>query len=407
MLGATSEDHVQVDPAESLMREVGAQLRQRRLERGEDLDDVAKYLRIKPSYLFGIEQGDLSALPGRPYALGFLRSYADHLGFDGDDLVTRIKAAVADLTDRTRLRIRMPLPENRLPKAPVLVISLAVVVGVYAGWSYMYRSSRLAVDTVAEVPSALHDPTVEAVSRNPDEDAPLAATPAQELASDGAAASQGPSRSDATDPAAAAVAGDAPGGPATPEVGPSKQEAGELALNEEPGALSVQPAAGAGPAESVRVEAPSGDQAAGSAPSGSVTVDRSPAAAGSAADNPERAGTAMDVLALLDPTAGGPEGPQVHERANADARVILRAREAAWIRVSSLAGDYIFTRTLEPGEALLVPNRPDLELWTGNAGGLEIIVDGTPVPALAGGGSVQRHVSLDPDRLLAATDEQP
>ena len=106
---------MQVDPAESLMREVGAQLRRRRLERGEDLDDVAKSLRIKASYLVEIEQGDLTALPGRPYALGFLRSYADYLGFDGDDLVDRIKAAVADLTDRTRLRIRMPQPENRLP----------------------------------------------------------------------------------------------------------------------------------------------------------------------------------------------------------------------------------------------------------------------------------------------------
>jgi hypothetical protein len=55
---------MQVDPAETLMREVGAQLRRRRLERGEDLDDVAKSLRIKPSYLVEIERGDLSALPG-------------------------------------------------------------------------------------------------------------------------------------------------------------------------------------------------------------------------------------------------------------------------------------------------------------------------------------------------------
>ena len=165
---------MQVDPAESLMREVGAQLRQRRLERGEDLDDVAKSLRIKPSYLLGIEQGDLTALPGRPYALGFLRSYADYLGFDGDDLVDRIKAAVADLTDRTRLRIRMPLPENRLPKAPVVVISLAVVVGVYAGWSYINRSSRMAVDTVAEVPNDLRERAIEASPRNPDVEAPVA-----------------------------------------------------------------------------------------------------------------------------------------------------------------------------------------------------------------------------------------
>jgi cytoskeleton protein RodZ len=70
--------------------------------------------------------------------------------------------------------------------------------------------------------------------------------------------------------------------------------------------------------------------------------------------------------------------------------------------VSSRAGAYAFTRTLEPGEAILVPNRADLELWTGNAGGLEIIVDGRPVAALAGGRAVRRNVSLDPDRLLQA-----
>jgi cytoskeleton protein RodZ len=115
----------------------------------------------------------------------------------------------------------------------------------------------------------------------------------------------------------------------------------------------------------------------------------------------------VEVVALLDPTAGGPQGPQVFERTNTDARVILRAREAAWIQVSSPTGDYTFTRTLQPGEALLVPNRPDLELWTGNAGGLEIIVDGAAVAALAPGGAVRRHVSLDPERLRAAAAVEP
>ena len=124
MFGATSADHDRLDPAEALLREVGAQLRQVRLDRGEDLDEVARHLRIKSAYLFGIEQGDLSALPGRTYALGFLRTYADYLGFDGADLVARIKSSVGELTDRTRLRIRAPMPENRLPRTPMVVISL-------------------------------------------------------------------------------------------------------------------------------------------------------------------------------------------------------------------------------------------------------------------------------------------
>ena len=106
------------------------------------------------------------------------------------------------------------------------------------------------------------------------------------------------------------------------------------------------------------------------------------------------------VALLLDAAARGGQGaPQVYEKANTDARVILRAREPSWIRVSTPAGDYTFTRTLEPGEALLVPDRPDLELWTGNAPGLEILVDGTPV-ALPRGRVVRRNVSLNPDHLL-------
>lgn len=407
MLEATSEDHVQADPAQSLMREVGAQLRQRRLERGEDLDDVAQHLRIKPNYLFGIEQGDLSSLPGRPYALGFLRSYADYLGFDGDDLVNRIKGTVEGLTDRTRLRIRMPLPENRLPKTPVLVVSLAVVVGIYAGWSWINRSSRMVVDTVAEVPSALRDPTVQALPRDLDEEAPVADIATQQLAPDGTAAAGSSGSGEADLPEATAAAA-APSGPITPQAGSSRQETGELAVREDADTLAVQPAAGTDPAE--RTDAPGGGQRAAETepgPSDGATADRSPEAARSAPENAEGRGRAMEVLALLDPAAGAPDGPQVYERSNTDARVILRAREQAWVQVSSLDGDYAFTRTLEPGEALLVPNRSDLELWTGNAGGLEIIVDGTPVPALAQGGAVRRHVSLDPERLLAAPDAQP
>jgi cytoskeleton protein RodZ len=105
------------------------------------------------------------------------------------------------------------------------------------------------------------------------------------------------------------------------------------------------------------------------------------------------------VAAIL--KAAGTGGARVWEPANADARVILRAREPVWIQVASRSGDYNFSRTLEPGEAVLVPNRPDLELWTGNAAGLELIVDGAPV-SLPGGRLVRRNVSLDPERLPAA-----
>ena len=52
------------DMAENIVSKAGAEFRRLRIERGERLEDVADYLRIKAIYLYGIEQGDTGhALP--------------------------------------------------------------------------------------------------------------------------------------------------------------------------------------------------------------------------------------------------------------------------------------------------------------------------------------------------------
>ncbi|MGH6921642.1 MAG: helix-turn-helix domain-containing protein, partial [Geminicoccaceae bacterium] len=155
MFGSTRKQPERHDPAEALMREVGAQLRQARMARGEELEDVAENLRIRPTYLYGLEQGDLSLMPGRTYALGFLRSYAQYLGFDGEDLIAQLRSSVADLTGQAHLHGRTPLSESRLPKLPILVVSLAALAGLYAGWAYVDERSQAEVELVAEVPDDL------------------------------------------------------------------------------------------------------------------------------------------------------------------------------------------------------------------------------------------------------------
>jgi cytoskeleton protein RodZ len=394
MRRAKAVDH---DPAESLMRELGAQLRQERLKRGEDLDDVAQHLRIKPSYLFALEQGDLSGMPGRAYALGFLRSYADYLGFDGEDLISRIKSTVDNLTDQTRLRVRTPAPETRLPKTPVVVISLAVIAGIYAGWAYLNRTSRVMVETVAEVPDDLRARSAQPLPEIADEGSPVADPSTGERTSDSAAA-EGAPEADlepraplpevTNDPAAPLPPAEPPeAGPApldAPEAGPAVEQRGSVPGVVPPETLAVQPAAG-----SVRGAPAQPDSQVNDQP-------------GTGAASAATADAGRDALA--DPTTNDVPTPQDHRQAMVEPRVLLRAREQAWIQISSPSGDYAFTRTLEPGEVVTVPNRADLVLWTGNAGGLDIIVDGTPVPVLAdaGSGSVRRNVSLDPERLLQA-----
>ncbi len=54
------------------------------------------------------------------------------------------------------------------------------------------------------------------------------------------------------------------------------------------------------------------------------------------------------------------------------------------------------------GDRIAVPDLPGLTLFTGNAGGLEIVVDGRPLPSLGPVGAVRRNIPLDLDALLQA-----
>ncbi len=82
--------------------------------------------------------------------------------------------------------------------------------------------------------------------------------------------------------------------------------------------------------------------------------------------------------------------------------VVLTAIADTWIQIKSIkTGKVLFSRVLERGETLPAPDRRGLKMTVGNAGGLEIRVDGRLAPSLGGHGRVVRDVSLDADDLLA------
>lgn len=68
-------------------RSIGEQLRAQREARGESLRDVENATKIRTRYLAALEADDIKTLPADVYALGFLRSYARHLGLDAEGLV--------------------------------------------------------------------------------------------------------------------------------------------------------------------------------------------------------------------------------------------------------------------------------------------------------------------------------
>jgi cytoskeleton protein RodZ len=337
------------DPVTIIMRELGSELRRARLKRGDELEDVARYLRLKPTYLYGLEQGDMAIMPGTSYALGFLRSYADYLGFDGGAIVARLKSSSALMSERPEPEAAAPAAGKRVlvaDRVSVAILATSVVAGMVAGWAYLQTHGHAEAWAEASGSTVNGEPAAGA------EDA---------AALDRAIASA----ADATERFQASQAAEAGAPVAEGEV------AAPIAPPEE------------------AAEAVAGGTGGPAAPAVRLDVDPGPADLLAALAEKE-------TRSAVNQQAGGAGGP---------GRVVLRALDRSSIEVSGADGAVLQTRTLERGEAMPVPDRPDLELWTSNAGGIEILLDGKPLPPIGPVGTVIRGLSLDPARLMEQAGE--
>ncbi|MBM3536677.1 MAG: helix-turn-helix domain-containing protein [Alphaproteobacteria bacterium] len=132
-------------------RGVGASLREARQRRGWTIELCAQQLRIRAAVLEAMEAGHFEKLPNGAYALGFVRSYADYLGLDRDEIARRVKAEAAALSMQTELVFPTPIAESRLPSGVVLALSAILAAGAYGLWYYQTASERVSIPRVAAV----------------------------------------------------------------------------------------------------------------------------------------------------------------------------------------------------------------------------------------------------------------
>ena len=100
-----------------------------------------------------------------------------------------------------------------------------------------------------------------------------------------------------------------------------------------------------------------------------------------------------------------PEEPSVRERADNAASaaegIVFHAVEPTYIEIRSVeTKEVLVDRLLRAGERYRAPEGRGLVLSVGNAGGLEITVDGIRIPNLGDPGAVVRHVPIDAELLL-------
>ena len=93
---------------------IGEVLKRTRTRRKVDIHTVEQQTKIRTKYLRALENEEWDVLPGPAYAKGFLRTYAQFLGLDGDALVDEYRRTVEAALDADHAyRFTEPVLERR------------------------------------------------------------------------------------------------------------------------------------------------------------------------------------------------------------------------------------------------------------------------------------------------------
>ncbi len=404
------------EPAEEDVVTVGMRLREAREASGLSLHQVGEILRLRAMQVQALEEGDYSRLPGQTFVTGFLRSYANLLDLDAVAIVQLYKQEGAGGLRAPSLTFPEPTTGGRMPGGGLLLGSLVLALVLLAGWFLYQESENLDFERVAELPENLAKKIQERTAPEPVTSTATVAESTQLPETTTSAESSAPaSPSGGIDNAAGAatapqnVAGVSTQGTEQmetvvvpePVVIPPAQEietpiAAE-ASQKNPDIPASQAGTEAAPTdvttETAVAETTAADSATISASAPAPTSYPQATLEGNSSSNTQTAGNEDPDNPL----------PRTFGVENTSARVVLRAREESWIEVTGTEEKPIISRVLKPGDVYMAPNEPDLMLTTGNAGGLEIRVDGREIAALGGLGAILRDVPLVADSLLAGS----
>ncbi|HEX6858928.1 MAG TPA: helix-turn-helix domain-containing protein [Caulobacteraceae bacterium] len=136
--------------------DIGVALRHAREYRGMSIQDVADETRIRRAYIAAIEDMRLDQLPSRPFTIGYVKSYAELMGFEPGAAIARFKEASPDPDGA--LRAPVGVPQEKDPRLGMIGIGGAAVLACIITWNVAQR----AINADAPPPSAA--PEIEVMS---------------------------------------------------------------------------------------------------------------------------------------------------------------------------------------------------------------------------------------------------
>ena len=353
---------------------IGQVLRDTRLSQSKNIQEISQILRIRQIYLDAIENNDFAQLPGKIYIIGFIKTYAEYLQLDSEEIIRAYKSGDLVETINTNLVFPTIVPEDGMPNQLTLLFGFMIAIAGYGGWYYFNNNVSSIGNPVSLNKSEILKPSqIEKLKTNNSLNTTKTLTQKNTLLT-----------SD-----------------------PLKRE--EEIKNADPrSSIKVGLGGVTGKILSEKQDI-----------SGKYNQVIEPQPLLQNSNKPLSLKTNIkDKISTLDTktkvvNVTKPLKPKLLEKNNVlspknkvieSSRITIRALSDSYLQVRNKSlNQILITRLLKKGSTYDVPNQEGLSLITGNAGALEIFVDGQKVPPIGAIGSVRRNVLLVPKDLIAGT----
>jgi cytoskeleton protein RodZ len=110
--------------------EIGNSLREARLRHGLEFPRIEAETKIRGKYLRALEEEQFELLPGETYVKGFLRTYAEYLGLDGQLYVDEYNSRFTTVEEPVVSQAASRRPPRRRIESNFVVVALAGIVAV-------------------------------------------------------------------------------------------------------------------------------------------------------------------------------------------------------------------------------------------------------------------------------------
>ena len=353
---------------------IGQILRDARLNQSKDIQEVSQTLKIRQIYLEAIENNEFAQLPGKIYIIGFIKTYAEYLQLDGEEIIRTYKSDDLVKTINTDLIFPTIVPEDGMPNKLTLLFGFMIAIAGYGGWYYLNNN----ISSI-ENPGLLNKSEI-----------PKPSQIAKIKTNNSLNTIQTPTRKNTV------LKSD-----------PLKRE--EEIKDANPRS-SIKVGLGSVTSKILSDKQNISDK---------YNQDVEPQPPLKNSSRPLSLKTNIkDKISTLDTkttvvNVTKPLKPKLLERNNVlssktkgikSSRITIRALSDSYLQVRNKSlNQILITRLLKKGSTYDVPNQEGLSLITGNAGALEIFVDGQKVPPIGAIGKVRRDVLLVPKDLIAGT----